>query len=403
MRLLVLLPFLLLSGQLFGQLDMNTYLGSNTSAYELKVLEQQRQYMRANNFSSPILREIEVRMRTRELGAAPDDFRFRVSPINPWERKANKSYNDLLNQQLYTQWQVEFSMVLYNRYMLLVELFYQQQLLETLQLKARKYERLSNAYRDSQDAAKELIRLKKRTIFNELTQHKTEGVINRLVYEIKLSHNTKDSTRVPDIIDPVQIASELTLSESSAENIFVQNEMNKSKLSEAEWQINKSETFSNMGFLQAEYRPDDGIPFSEALGWQIGFQIPLFNKDRPDLQRRRLEVIEDQEQVNEKKLEVDLKSFNYENDLRTLLIQFRKIEQSIKSLEGMDVSRTSNIEVVLELDEMTTELNDERLDVYRRILVNYLGWLDITGNLVKQPLINHLDPKKSTIVLAPND
>ena len=166
MRLcLILIPIIMLFGfSLSAQFKMNEFLGSNTSAYELEVIKQQQDYLNNNDFSSPFLREIEFRMRSRSLESSPDDFRFRVSPINPWERKANDNYVEVLDEQLNTQWKVDFSQVLFRRYSLLIELFYHQEQLEINSNHRVKYERLMSIYGQQEGAAKEILQIKKSLI-----------------------------------------------------------------------------------------------------------------------------------------------------------------------------------------------------------------------------------------------
>ena len=58
--------------------------------------------------------------------------------------------------------------------------------------------------------------------------------------------------------------------------------------------VDKAENRRNIGYLQAEYDTERGNEFDEHMGFQIGIRIPLSNPDRPDLQRSRLDILEDQ-------------------------------------------------------------------------------------------------------------
>lgn len=401
MRNLIALTLFVLSTPCLAQLELVDFFSSKTSSYELKVLDVQEDFVSSHNFNSPLLREVEFRMRSRDLQSSPDDFRLRFAPINPWERKANKAYLEVLRQQLSSERRMQLSQLLSRRYRLIIELKYLQEVLAFTKRKDLSYRNLINAYTKKENSGKEILRLKKRLVFNELQSEELVGRVERVQNEISMTYTPPETWVLPDLIQPEQIQIEIQNEALSNNNLMIQNEMNKSILSEAEWQINKSESFSNMGFLQAEYRPDTGLPFSEALGWQLGFQLPIFNRDRPDLQRRKLGVIEDQVFVEQQKQEVDLLIFDSESILRAYLRQYEKIQNALRSTGSMD-SDISNVDLLLELDELKSDLEGEKIDVYRKILDSYVNWMEVTGNLVSEPMVNHVDPKKTNFSLENN-
>ncbi len=94
-KILAISLILLLAGiNVSGQFNVDQYLSAPFSEGEIQGLQEQLQYMDDNSFSSPLFREIEIRLRSNNNNLSPEDFRFRIGFLNPLEQRANK----LLNQ-----------------------------------------------------------------------------------------------------------------------------------------------------------------------------------------------------------------------------------------------------------------------------------------------------------------
>ena len=174
-------------------------------------------------------------------------------------------------------------------------------------------------------------------------------------------------------------------------NLYVQNERNKIRVAENDLEINKQESFSNIGYIQAEYRPYQGETLSETMGMQIGFQLPIVDPDRPDLERRKLRLIEDQEDVLEMQRDVEMNLFSYKNKLEAAIRQYDKVSLKIESLLKFAPSAsTSTVEVLLELREYKEDLQEMQQEIYSQILSSYITLLQYHGLLARAPYRNYL-------------
>lgn len=393
----LLLLILASTTSLKAQFDVNAYLGSYTSDFELRSIKNQRDFVNSTNFNSPIIRELEFRMRAPQFTESPDDFRLRFSPINPWERKANKEYTSVLNKQMETQEQVYFAQVLTARYQFIINLFFAEKYIESYSRTNDEYSDLINVFTQQVGASRDIIRLKKQIFQSELKMEQLEGQRASVVHLISVGKGLSNELSLENfnMVTVDQIRNELLRESQTQMSILEQNERNKLLLSEFEWKINKTESFSNLGFLQAEYRSNRGETLNENLGWQVGFQIPIFNKDNPDLQRRKLDLIEDELDVKRVKEEVDLTIFKYRNTLETLLKQYDLVESEIQTLDSDFGS--SDTETLLELAEYKSDLELQQLEINQEILMNYIYWLNATDQLLGDPLLNQLSETKTLI------
>ena len=384
----------------FAQFDVNSYLAQSTSALEMQVIQAQQSYLKEGKFTSPFLREIEFRVRTRDIvNLTPDDYRFRLSPLNPYERRANKEHLALTHAQLTSQQLVDFSDILARRYDLLIQLRFIQQMQEIERAESERYAQLIRASSHRVDQSDEIILLDKRLLFNKLQR---DDIASERVLIENLIREGSDVQGPIDLssfewVRVEQIEEDINISANPFEfNIYVQNEANKARLSESDVEINRQESFGNIGYVQAEYRTYRGETFNENFGLQLGFQLPFVNPDRPDLERRQLDLIEDQFEVKEMQREIDLRLFSLENDLKKLISQHHRITAKLDSFDRFNNISFSNVKALIELEDYRNDLNRRKLEVYNALLTAYIEWLQYKGWLTSSPYVNYLTAEKVT-------
>ena len=84
--LLLVMAFIGLSN-VYAQFDVNGYLARYSDDIELQTIRQQMEYLQESKLISPLIREVEVRSRISDFESGADDFRLRLSMLNPSERK----------------------------------------------------------------------------------------------------------------------------------------------------------------------------------------------------------------------------------------------------------------------------------------------------------------------------
>jgi hypothetical protein len=381
-----------------AQFNVEEYLSRAATELDIQSIQAQRQYIKDANFRSPLLREVEFRMRARDMQEGIRDYRFRVSPLNPFERRANKEHTKLLAMQLESESLVAFSSVLNRRYKLLIEYYYLTAMEKIGTDENTRYGQLMKAWRHQGNAGEELIELDRRILLNDLQLEDLKAEQRELAYLIRMDYEFSGDIDLSSfaMVTVDQVNDHLVSSEEG-QNIYVLNEENKAQISQADWEINKQESFSNLGYLQAEYRAYRGETINENLGFQLALQLPIVNPDRPDLARRRLDVIEDEQEVKEVEREVNLTIFSRENDLKTKIAQFQRLEKKLASFDAIPPSGYSNAKAMLELVNYKHDLSRRITDLYESILRLYIDWLDYKGLLSTDPLLNYLSASRTPL------
>lgn len=389
---------LLVPGLTLAQFDMDEFLSRSADAMEIQAIRQQQSYLEEANFRSPFLREVELRIRARDLQSGPNDYRFRVAPLNPFERKANREHTEILAGQIESEGLIAFSNVLNRRYKLLIELYYLQQLSALEEVESGRYRQLAGAYSRRQDAAEDLIELDRRLFQNELQGDDIQAETRKLIFLIRQDYEFDGEVRFDgfNMVRVGQVKNDLG-TPAEGTNIFVMNEQKKADLARADWEINRQESFSNIGFIQAEYRAYRGETINETMGLQLGLQLPLVNPDRPDLARRKLDVMEDDQDVLETAREVDTRLFTWENELKTKISQYERITEKLATFESLRPAGYGNIGAMMELITYRNDLNRRQLELYADILRLYIDWLQFRGMLTAEPMINYLSGERTLL------
>jgi len=391
-----LFPVLLIvSINAFGQFDVNTYLSNSSSEIEMQSIKEQWRYLSETDFRSPFFRELEFRVRARDFDTGPDDYRFRLSPLNPYERRANKQYSTVIGVQMESQKVVEFSSVLEKRYLIIIRHIYLKKATDLEKSASDYYHHLLETKSKFKGSAKDLIELDRRLLSIALHQDDLQAEIDKAEYLIRLGYQFEGDIswgNYPLVTVETIQAQLMQFNDFNPEtNIYVKNEQNKIRVGEKNLEVNRQEAFSNIGYVQAEYRPYRGESFSETAGVQIGFQLPVVNPDRPDQERRKLRLIKDKKDVSEVKREVELNIYNYKNSLTKTIQKYERVSKKLTSLQEFAISTTfSNVESLLELREYKDELQEMQLDMYIQIFSAYIHWLHYYGKLVEVPYRNYL-------------
>jgi hypothetical protein len=183
-------------------------------------------------------------------------------------------------------------------------------------------------------------------------------------------------------------------------NILVENFTHQNQLESQRILVEKAENRRNIGFLQAEYDRDRGNEFEEHMGFQVGIRLPLTNPDKPDLNRRRIELIEDQADLVERKTEISLNCQLISLELGYLFDQLDLLDK--------EVELNSFLKMVSELPDVTpqqiikAQKSDHKLirlenELKWKVYRSYIDYLYFSGRLIEVPLRNYLSKNMQEI------
>ncbi len=385
-RLISILFWLLQFGfisQSNGQFNARDYLMAAASDPEILAVGEKRNHIQSHNFRSPFLREVEIRGRTTELISKADDLRFRISPINPYERKAHKEMHDLLIEENEMDHLVTYNDVLKGRYQNVIQLYTLERMIgmETVKINFLNEQLNTELKEDGLSASAIKIRsdiTKSRLKLEDLRSEKSS-----LEYEISLVYPFEGDISLKSL--PVKSVNEIVLDlyglQIDREDIpRISKAVLQYELSEAEWQIRRHKSFRNIGFIQSEFEFNQNDPVREQLGFQVGIQLPIVNPDKPDLQRRKLELIEEQNEIFAKEMDLAIQKFNYQNDLNATISKYNLVQNNLDSLSQF-YPFASEAKLIIEIENYRQELIETSLELHHFVLMTYVELMDHLGLL----------------------
>lgn len=388
----------------FSQFDMEGFLSTSRSDISLNPSQSKLDFLNENNFNGPWLSRVEFRTRSNDANISQDDFRLRFTPANPAELKANKRYYNKQIVLLNLEYQEALNKALKQRYLIMVNHLFEfekvaylekqldvnRQLIEMMNLGSGTY---SMDLGDLIDAESNELDLNL-SIGNAKIELKEIVYLINEVYEFngEINWNEEEIIEVQGILNLF----EEFKAHPTGEHIYLTKIDQKNALAAERFNIEKSETLRNIGYFQAEYDVDRGNESSEHFGYQIGIRIPIVNPDKPDLNRRKLALMDDEEVLEEKKdeyrREMELAVLRMEHyahqyyEINKKLTAFSK--QNFLSLQSPE--KSPKISDLIKLNEFHIELRDRKNSVQKKIYETYLNYLDLNGKLSEAPLRNFL-------------
>lgn len=387
------------------EFQMKNYLAASRNALALDAYKAQLDFLGKNNFNSPWLRDMQIRIRTRDLDLSPEDYRLRLSPTNPAEISANKNYYTAQVQQLEAEYKAAFAEVLKGRYNLLLDhYFLYQQRMHSEKALIMAGELAVLMGRMAGDRRLKLDDL----IDNDASQFKTEFELDAIHQQIReletlirveydfdgvIDWSTKEIIHIDRVRELM-----LDIPVDSGRNVYVLSDEFDYKLREARLRVERSESWRNMGFLQAEYRNWTGPELGDRLGFQLGLRIPVTNPDRADLARDRYRLADIPARINERVSSFALQGQVLRERFNDLIDRHVRVEKKIADMEQLDVRQLAQTDGHLDAGGLVSyrdylfELEKMRLRNMREAYSIYIDYLDIQGRLVEVPTINYLSP-----------
>jgi hypothetical protein len=279
-----------------------------------------------------------------------------------------------------------------NRYKQLISHFYLSQALKLLN---NEILQLTFSYEQSQGSnlsIKYLIETDEKILKRELKRKEVLSSVKILENYIRRIHGIKDSISWDDItVVTIEKIKRQILTDTSTYSSAFQLALKSFRLEEQSFKIEKAESFRNIGFLQAEYDIDRGKEFNDHMGFQLGINLPVFNVDKPKLQREKLELLETESQLQQEKDESEIKRFNLNKKLVQHIWSYETVEKRLKDFEafGRDISY-DEIEDYLALINYLGSLQMMKNEIFFECVNTYIDLVALSGQLSEKPFVNYL-------------
>ncbi len=401
-KFILYICFSLLSQFGYAQFSINQFLSQAKTDVRLYEHEQKSRFLEKNPYKSPWIQRTELRIRTNDLNVSADDYRFRISPTNPFEIRENKKYYQMQFDLLFSEYQKALNSALNERYLLILDYLenHDRLIQKNKQIVLISDEiRLLDAQVDNPDFSLiDYLEAKESLIQTLLEANEMKHQNDLIQVEIRTKYSFEGNIQ-PDIIDLVDLKTlrnwmnSLFFDMDTANNILVKSLYQENLLTEQRLKLEKAEDRRNIGFVQAEYDRDRGNELDEHMGFQIGIRIPLTNPDRPDMNRSKIDLIEDQASLVERKAEVSLQWELNRLKLNYLLSQYDLVSSEIGKNDFINIMTLSPDlkpndlikaqRAILRLERLESQI---KWEIYK----SYIDYLYYSGRLIETPLRNYL-------------
>lgn len=383
-----------------AQIPVADFIRSALSDLEVHAYDDQISYLSGKPYILPPIRNLEFRFRSNELDRSLLDYALRIQPANPWEMKYTAEYYRNFRSTLDAGRDLELKQALVMRYRMAIEAMYLQ---DVVALKQRDDNLLDNqvAVLEAQQAsesfdAEDLVKLK-------LDQMDLWVEMEEYAFEVgeKAADREAISPGAADLLweglTPISAKQMRMLMESSTidgASPSLAYRQNRIDLALSEFKLERSNV--NVGFVQTRYEPYRLD--KESLPWNIslGFTIPLFNPNKGDMSKRKLEAIEAESDFNKEKLEVEQSRAVSKTLLNELLDRYDTLKVRTGRLKTGTLSATlqslkgHNPSAVLRFERNLLKLQVMQEKLRRQVLLAFVDWLAATDQIQEQPLINYL-------------
>ena len=394
------LVVLFLTFPLVAQVSISSYLGAPFTDEEFVYIEAKEDYLNDHRFNSTWLREIDFRLRTQDIVADIDEYRMRFGLINPAEIKANKAFKKLIDAQLATEKETIINDLLKYRYELLIEYHYLLQEKSDLAKQLVFIDQLSDLLAEEDIDIGDLLNIREWKLNVELDQisnRQKHMLIGKTIADIAGAAVAMDDV---DWISISRIQESLKTESDSGAYLHLEA-LHEYELEKQLLKIDRAEAFSNLGFVQAEYDLGRGTSFDEKLGFQFGINIPIVNRDRPDIQRDELNLIKekvalDQAAKSNSQIEKQLL-----DELRSSIQKYEMISQYLDELQTIEelAIQETDVSSLYQFLSYQGKLLDKRRKIQNDILNQFIIWLHFKRSLIKEPYQNYLSDTQETFEL----
>lgn len=369
---------------------------------KVSAIDEQLRYLDDKPYRLSPLQKLELRTQSNQLDPNRQGYAVRINPANPWEMRSNNQYFQEYRSLLEVKKDLALEEALNYRYTLMIDWQYQQEL-RTLKEKGNgliesylgvlEKQQYSDFF-DADDYVK--LKLEQIDLSVELEEviFEADDLLRRIKDLDPASGDPaawSDQHTVP-VNRLVMIADSLW--QGHALPLTLTYYDRRINLAQREYSLERSNI--SVGFLQAqyqEYRIDQGRkPWSLSMG----VTIPIVNPNKGDMTKRKMDVIEKEQEKVEAAAALGSASTRLREQLKSQVTRYNGVQEKISALKASPLSSTlnalqgNNPTVQIRLASNILKLETIALKLKQSILHTYIGFLGTMDVLQKPPLVNYL-------------
>lgn len=409
MKRLILILQLTSFFSLQAQVTVDEFLNSAFHTPGLKSLTWQDNYLNERPYRLAPIQKLEFRTESNQLDPERQDYALRINPANPWEVKRNTQYFKTYQELVQLDYDRTLKAALKSRYEAIIEwqfLTKERQLKEDEKRSAEKMISIVEGQRhsalfDANDYVKLKLDQVETVIELEEALFKIDTHHSKIVSLLETARFKKIEWSYDQIIslDQLQVVVDSIAAQGVARGEVAYREK-QITLATHEWELEKANI--NMGFLQAQYQPFRTEQGRTPWNLSLGVTIPVFNPNKGDMTKRKLEILEAQGDRDEAQQESLSGIESMKHKIKSLINRHHEVGTLITNQQTNSLSSTlqqlNDPAAVVRLQRNLTKLKSITIRLEKEILISYIEFLSYAEALQQRPVVNFLSPTLSKVV-----
>lgn len=396
----------------FFVLLLFSYLDSRTQALSVKqmlksawtdpvldLFDHQAEWLKQGGYQLPWVNTLEFRTRNNELLYNRQQYALRLDVENPLKVIHNRKYFETQQQLTQLRRQRAIKEALTDRYLMIVQLNHHFQLLEIRKLQdslARQLVEIAQGRIGSTDFdAEDLVDARLAILSRQSELREAEYDFSILGSRIARQNGLVNAT-FPDLAQLIRIETIEALYDSVRQAVDILDILEKTKQSElASRKIKVEQSSFSMGWVQGMYVPyklDEG---ERPTGVALGVTIPLFNKNKDNEARSRINSIQEESELKQLKLATTDQWQERRQSLRLHILHHAQIKNQFEQIQkdGLaSVELMNNYDPVVRI-KFESELLKYRILIQKietAIRTEWVLLLDQADMIIQPPARNYL-------------
>jgi len=393
-----------------AQVSMEDFLYAALEEPALKTFSNQDNFLNTRPYRLAPIQKLEFRTESNQLDPERQDYALRLNPANPWEVKRTNEYfktyqellqldrDRLLKESLLARYEVIIGWLYYQEISLLKE----EDKLNTEKLLSILEGQRYSSYFDAGDYVKlkldqveKVIELEEARFEIDNQRRRVEGLFEKaklktINWPASLIISLERLEAVVDSLSALQA--------NGGEVAYREKQMD---LANTEWLLEKSNV--NVGFLQTQYQNFRIEQGRKPWNISLGVTIPVFNPNKGDMTKRKLEFMEAEGDRDQAKSDQQTGRELMRTKIKSLLKRHAEINTMMNDLSVGTLASTlqrindSNPTAVVQLQSNLIKLKTMAARLRQEVLLSYLEFLSYSEVLQQKPLINYLSADLSEL------
>lgn len=404
MRLAFTLIIYVCYSQVQAQITIEEFLYSAYQEPLLKSFDAQYDFLNDKKaYRLAPIQKLELRTESNQLDRTRQDYGLRINPANPFEIKRTNQYFRGYQELLKLDRERTLKELLFARYEVVIGWVYYQEIRDLKEEDKKNTEKLLSILEGQRYSgffdAEDYIELKMEQVDKVIELEETFFEIDNQKRRVDAHYN---EARLKQINWPVTEMISLERLEKVVDSIFnaelrageVAYREKQIDLANREWQLEKANI--NMGFIQTQYQQWRTEQNRRPWSISLGITVPIFNPNKGDMTKRKLEMLEAEGEFNTAKNDQQAGLEISREKIKSVIKRYREMQVMTENLNVGAVATTlqqikdSNPMAVIRMQNNLIKLKTMTARLRQEIYLSYIEFLSYAEVLQQQPVRNFL-------------